>query len=62
VEFRNTRGYELAPFTYETPIKKGQKNAFSPYPKCVLKKVTYETPIKFSRAALKVSNVRLKIC
>jgi hypothetical protein len=32
-EFSKTCSYELVPFTFETPIKTGLKNAFFPFPK-----------------------------
>ena len=54
---KNT-SYELVPFSYQTAIKIGLKNAFSTKTEWPKNKITLEVPIKFRDQALKLYNVQ----
>jgi hypothetical protein len=52
-ELSKTQSYELDPFSYQTPIKIGLKNAFFPFPRKHENEITLETPIKLYRKGVK---------
>ena len=53
-KFWETYSYELVPFTYQTAIKIGVKNAFSSIQRKHENKITFETPYKVFQKGVKV--------